>query len=119
MNGGDSNIEKVEKRKLADSPTENEEVASKIMKQDDSNLLEPRITASSNNTNNSQPRSSDDASREEAQQEAQTVESNVHTKEVENGVKTEDRSRSCPYLDTINRKLKQLKATFTQRKLKM
>ena len=105
MNGGDSNIEKVEKRKLADSPTENEEIASKIMKQDDSSPLEPQITASSNNTNNSQPHSLDDTSREEAQQAAQTVENNSHTKEVENGVKTEDRSRSCPYLDTINRKL--------------
>ena len=127
MNGGDSNIEKVEKRKLADSPTDNEEVASKIMKQDDSSPSKLQTTASPNHTNNSNPQSLDDTSKEEAQQKTQAVENN--TKEVKNGthaVEVEkiaskikkqddssplklaeevDRSRSCPYLDTINRKL--------------
>ena len=127
MNGGDSNIEKVEKRKLADSQTDNEEVASKIMKQDDSSPSKLQTTASPNHTNNSNPQSLDDTSKEEAQQKTQAVENN--TKEVKNGthaVEVEkiaskikkqddssplklaeevDRSRSCPYLDTINRKL--------------
>ena len=101
MNGADENLDKVEKRKLAPS-TENEEIASKIMKQDESISanLQGNNLAEFNNAKNSISQNSNSASTEIITAEDQLA---------NNGRKVEeeliDRSRSCPYLDTINRKL--------------